>query len=99
MKIPLVIGNWKMHRTQADCFDRARMIAKDLNETPASVEVAMAPPFTTLAPVKQAIGNSKVQLAAQNCHWQQNGAFTNKISPTILQNIKYDFVILNHSEK
>ena len=99
MKIPLVVGNWKMHGTQADCFDRARMIAKDLDEKPASVEVAVAPPFTALAPVKQAIGNGKVQLAAQNCHWQQNGAFTGEVSPTMLRDIGCDFVILGHSER
>jgi triosephosphate isomerase (TIM) len=99
MSIPLVAGNWKMHGTQSDSLERARQIAADLNNKPASVEVAVAPPFTALAPVKDAIRNSKVQLAAQNCYWQEKGAFTGEVSPTMLRDIGCDFVILGHSER
>jgi triosephosphate isomerase len=99
MRTPLVVGNWKMHGTQSDCFDRARKIAKDLGRKPSSVKVVLAPPFTALAPVKQAIRNSQVQLGAQNCHWRVNGAFTGEISPTMLRDVGCDFVILGHSER
>ena len=99
MSIPLVAGNWKMHGTQSDCLERARQIAEDLNQKPASVEVAVAPPFTALAAVKEAIRNSKIHLAAQNCHWQEKGAFTGEVSPTMLRDIGCDFVILGHSER
>jgi triosephosphate isomerase len=88
-----------MHGTQSDCLERARQIAEDLNQKPASVEVAVAPPFTALAAVKEAIRNSKIHLAAQNCHWQEKGAFTGEVSPTMLRDIGCDFVILGHSER
>ena len=99
MKVPLVVGNWKMHGTQSDCFERARSIVEGLQQKPASVELVVAPPFTALAVVKQALRNSQIQLAAQNCHWQDNGAFTGEVSPTMLRDIGCDFVILGHSER
>jgi triosephosphate isomerase len=99
MSIPLVVGNWKMHGSQSDCLERAQQVAEDLNKKPAAVEVAVAPPFTALAPVSQAIRNSVVHLAGQNCHWQEKGAFTGEVSPTMLRDIGCDFVILGHSER
>src|SRR5919108_351839 len=99
MKTPLVVGNWKMHGIQSDCVARARAIAEDLEKKPAAAEVAVAPPFTALAPVKEVIQNSKVRLAAQNCHWQPNGAFTGEVSAPMLRDIGCDFVILGHSER
>jgi triosephosphate isomerase (TIM) len=99
MKNPLVIGNWKMHGTQSDCFDRARAIVEELRKQPTEVQVVVAPPFTALTSAKQAIQNSQVQLAAQNCHCQTNGAFTGEVSPTMLRDVGCDFVILGHSER
>jgi triosephosphate isomerase (TIM) len=99
MKVPLVVGNWKMHGTQSECSERARAIVEDLKQKPAAVEVVVAPPFTALGTVRQALQDSNVQLAAQNCHWQETGAFTGEISPRMLRDIGCDFVILGHSER
>ena len=99
MSVPLVVGNWKMHGSQAECSGLARSIVKGLREQPASADVAVAPPFTALAAVKQALQNGQIQLAAQNCHWQDNGAFTGEVSPMMLREVGCDFVILGHSER
>jgi triosephosphate isomerase len=99
MSLPLVVGNWKMHGSQSDCLERARQIAEDLNKKPADVEVAVAPPFTALATVSHALRSSAIHLAAQNCHWQEKGAFTGEISPSMLRDLGCDFVVLGHSER
>ena len=55
MTPPLVVGNWKMNGSQADCLHLARQIAHDVKSKPASVQVVVAPPFTSLAAVGKAL--------------------------------------------
>jgi triosephosphate isomerase len=97
--IPLVVGNWKMHGTRSESVDRARQIVRSLRKIPAPVEVAIAPPYTVLACVKEVLKDSQVRLAAQNCHWEDSGAYTGEISPLMLNEMGCDFVILGHSER
>ncbi len=96
----LIVGNWKMHGSRPECANLARSIVHALDEgTPASVEVAIAPPYTALASVKEIVKDSNVRLGAQNCHWQESGAFTGEVSPSMLKEIGCDYVILGHSER
>jgi triosephosphate isomerase len=99
MRAPLVVGNWKMNGSQSECFELARRIAEDLRKSPAAVEVVLAPPYTGLSRAKQAIEQSVLRLAAQNCHWEESGAFTGEISPSMIKEIGCEFVILGHSER
>lgn len=99
MTPPLVVGNWKMYGSQSECFSLARRIVRNLRKKPSRAGVVLAPPFTALATVKRAIRGTKIGLAAQNSHWQENGAFTGEVSPTMLRDVGCDFVILGHSER
>jgi triosephosphate isomerase len=99
MTAPLVVGNWKMNGSQADCLQLARKISHDVKSKPAPVQVVVAPPFTALPALGKALHGSKVQLAAQNCHWQLSGAFTGEVSPSMLKELDCEFVILGHSER
>jgi triosephosphate isomerase (TIM) len=99
MSPPLVVGNWKMNGGQSDGLELARKIVADLNSKPTIAQVVLAPPFTGLAVVGKAVGESNIQLAAQNCHWQVNGAFTGEVSPAMLKELGCAFVILGHSER
>ncbi len=63
------------------------------------IDVLVAPPFTSLAAVKEAIGESPILLAAQNMHWEKNGAFTGEISAQMLVEAGCSHVILGHSER
>jgi triosephosphate isomerase (TIM) len=99
MTPPLVVGNWKMHGGPKACVELARKIASELQNLPASAEIAVAPPFIALLPVKKAIGKRPVRLAAQNCHWRDTGAFTGEVSPSMLEEIGCGFVIVGHSER
>jgi triosephosphate isomerase (TIM) len=99
MTTPLVVGNWKANGLQAECRELGRAIARGIARKPPAVEVALAPPYTALAQVKKAIDRSDIKLAAQNCHWEDRGAFTGEITPPMLADVGCDFVILGHSER
>src|SRR5947207_15831195 len=93
----LVCGNWKMHKTVGEAVQLVRDLSQRLGEPKA--QVAVAPPFTALAAVKQALQGSAIQLFAQNCHYEKQGAFTGEVSAPMLAEIGCDGVILGHSER
>ncbi len=98
MRTPLIAGNWKMHTTAAEAVALAGGLVARLGEV-QGVEVAVAPPFTALQAVGKALAESPVQLAAQNMHWEGQGAFTGEISPAMLRDLGTHYVILGHSER
>ncbi len=98
MRVPLIVGNWKMHGLR----DEARALARAVHEGVRNLhgrEVGIAPPFTALATVAEALAGSAVLLGAQNMHWEERGAFTGEISPLMLRDAGCRFVILGHSER
>jgi len=62
------------------------------------VEVVLAPPFTALAAVAQAVSDSRIAVGAQDLHWPDEGAFTGAISPVMVRELA-SHVILGHSER
>jgi triosephosphate isomerase len=91
-----ICGNWKMHKTSAEAVALVRELRRRLN---TQVEIAVAPPFTALSKVKEALMGSPIQLFAQNCHYEKQGAFTGEISAPMLAEVGCDGVILGHSER
>lgn len=96
---PLVVGNWKMNGNQISCIQLARQTVRLLKNQRTGAQVALAPPFTALAAVAQALRQSSVKLAAQNSHWAESGAFTGEVSAPMLSEIGCLFVIVGHSER
>ena len=99
MILPLVVGNWKMHGTASQCRTLVRVLIRGLKNTRPRTEVAVAPPYTSLSSVRDMIGKGPVRLAAQDCHWEDQGAFTGEISPPMLRDLGCEYVILGHSER
>jgi len=99
MNSPLVVANWKMHGDEAYCAILARQIVRGLRREPAAVEVVLAPPFTSLNAVHRSLRGSNVKLAAQNCHWEIQGAYTGEVSPIMVRELGCDYVIVGHSER
>ncbi|HTO98120.1 MAG TPA: triose-phosphate isomerase, partial [Myxococcales bacterium] len=91
-----VCGNWKMHKTAAEAGQLVRELRQRLD---TQVQVAVAPPFTALAAARQALQGSSIQLFAQNCHHEKQGAFTGEVSAPMLKELGCDGVILGHSER
>lgn len=98
MKVPLLVGNWKMYGTESEAGTLTQNIVKGLKRL-RRVEVAIAPPFTSLNAVRRAARGSPIQLAAQDVHWETEGAFTGEVSPRMLREAGCRFVIVGHSER
>ena len=91
-------GNWKMHKTIGEALDLVQSL-KDGLPVSETVEVVIAPPFTALAAVGQALQGTSIQLAAQNLHWADQGAYTGEISPGMLREVGCGYVLVGHSER
>jgi len=98
MKPALVVGNWKMHGTRSEAVKLATGVL-EASRRNLSVEVVLAPPFTALAAVSAALRCGAVRLAAQNLHWETEGAFTGEISVSMLRDLDCRYVIVGHSER
>ena len=95
----IVAGNWKMNTTVPEGVELAKAVAAKAKELPANVELVVAPPFTHLAPVAEALKGSKVALSAQNCADHEKGAYTGEVSVAMLCSLGCKYTILGHSER
>ena len=98
MRIPFIAGNWKMHKTEQEAVDLASDLRQRLKDT-NGVTIVICPPFTCLPPVGKAIQGSKISLGGQNMHWEEKGAYTGEVSPTMLLTAGCKYVIIGHSER
>jgi triosephosphate isomerase (TIM) len=98
MRMPVIAGNWKMHKTAGEAAVLARAIKNGLGDT-AKCQVVLAPPFTALTSVAAEIRNTPLHLAAQNVYWEPKGAFTGEISIPMLEDIGCGMAIIGHSER
>jgi triosephosphate isomerase len=95
---PIIAGNWKMNMTAT----QAREVASKLIPLIASVkdrDIVLAPPFTALQTVSEAIKGTNIGLSTQNLHWEDKGAFTGEISAEMLLDLGCKYVIIGHSER
>jgi triosephosphate isomerase len=95
---PFIAGNWKMNLTLRESVDLVRAVAEQTRGL-ENVEILVAPPFTSLPRVKDAIGKDEILLAAQNMHWEERGAYTGEVAPPMLVEAGCTHVILGHSER
>ena len=94
----LVIGNWKMNLGTGAAAQTARSIAALVDSHPDR-EVVLAPPFTALATVAQAIAGGPVLLGAQDLFWEEEGPYTGEVSGPMLAEIGVRYVLTGHSER
>ena len=98
MRKPIIAGNWKMYKSVKESVK----FAKQLNEKFKGIqdrEIVIAPTFIATASVIDALSFSNIQVATQDAHWENEGAYTSQISPVSLKELGVKFVILGHSEK
>ncbi|MCR5018654.1 MAG: triose-phosphate isomerase [Bacteroidales bacterium] len=99
MRKYIVAGNWKMNTTVPEGVELAKAVVEKAKELPANVKLVVAPPFTHLAPVAEALKGSKVALSAQNCADHVKGAYTGEVAPAMLTSLGCEYTILGHSER
>ncbi|WP_425378379.1 triose-phosphate isomerase [Spiroplasma endosymbiont of Polydrusus pterygomalis] len=95
MRKKIIIGNWKMYKTTSETIDFFKEV--DHACVDLTVDAGVAVPFVNLALAKQHAHN--LIIAAQNCHYEDLGAFTGEISVDMLKDLKLTHVIIGHSER
>ena len=98
MRIPFIAGNWKMFKTVQEAVVFVNALRLDLKDV-ADVEIVVAPPFTALHAVADAARDSNIGVAAQNLHWEREGAFTGEVSPGMVKEAGAAYAIIGHSER
>ncbi len=97
-RTPLVAGNWKMHKTEAQAEQYIQALLPRVSAL-AHVEIAICVPFTDLRAMVDSARGSLVQVYAQNMHFEDSGAYTGEISPPMLSELDAHGVVLGHSER
>lgn len=97
MRKPIIAGNWKMHYT----VDEAVAVAKAL--TPlvkdAEADVVICAPYIQLPALVKELEGTNIKVGAQNMHFEEKGAYTGEIAPSMLTDLGVEYVIIGHSER
>jgi triosephosphate isomerase len=97
-RIPLIAGNWKMHKTVPEAVETALQLKEAINDV-SGREIVIAPPFVSLVSVAEVVKDSNITLSAQNVFWEEEGAYTGEISPAMLRSAGCTYTIIGHSER
>ena len=99
----LVSGNWKMNHTHYEAIQMVHQLAARLRAAPLPdvTDVSLHPAFTALRSVQTALESDGVPVAlgAQDCHFEERGAFTGEVSAEMLAKLNVSYVIVGHSER
>ncbi|MDB5048129.1 MAG: Triose-phosphate isomerase [Fibrobacteres bacterium] len=100
MRKKIIAGNWKMNKTVAESAQLATDLVAAVKGQPyaEAVDIVVCPTFLALDRVSGIIKGSPIKLGAQDAHWENQGAFTGKISVDMLKAAGVTYVILGHSE-
>ncbi|MEX2784091.1 triose-phosphate isomerase [Streptococcus sp. H49] len=95
---PIIAGNWKMNKTAAEARE---FIDAVKNQIPANtlVDTVVGAPALFLEGIKKGVRDTELKVAAQNCYFEDYGAFTGENSPATLAALNVDYVIIGHSER
>lgn len=97
MRKKIIAGNWKMNKSPSEAVELCNQLKDKINADQA--DVVFCVPFVSLVPVQEALKGTKIQLGAQNLHYQDNGAYTGEISASMLKDMGIQYVIIGHSER
>ena len=97
MRRKLIAGNWKMNNTNEEALELVSQL-KDMVKDAKDRDIMIAPTFTCLSDVNNAIKGTNIKLGAQNLYFEEKGAFTGQISADMLISVGCEYVIIGHSE-
>lgn len=97
-RTPIIAGNWKMHNTLAQAAELIEGLTKDF-ENKQNAEIIVAPSYTALAKVAELCKGTAIEVAAQDVHWEDKGAFTSAVSPVQAKDAGATHTIIGHSER
>lgn len=99
MNKKLIVANWKMNLLRGEAEFLTKSTLNMVSPAHLKFEIVLAPPFTNMEIVHRVINHTDMSLGAQNVFWENSGAYTGEISPTMLVDIGCSWVIIGHSER
>ncbi|MGN0454975.1 MAG: triose-phosphate isomerase [Ruminococcus sp.] len=93
----IIAGNWKMNKTPAEAKVLLEQVAPLVKD--ADCQVIACVPFVDLQTALEATKGTNVKIGAENCHWEESGAYTGEISAKMLTSMGVEYVVLGHSER
>jgi triosephosphate isomerase len=98
MRVPVIAGNWKMYKTAGESAAFAHAFLPQVAGV-RGVEIVLAPPFPSIAPVAQLVRGAGIGVASQNVHFAAEGAYTGEVSPSMAADAGATHCIVGHSER
>lgn len=98
MRKSFIAANWKMNKTIGETREFISHFVSGVKDS-LDVDIVLAPPFTALAAAAEELKNTNIVLAAQNIFYEEKGAYTGEISPSMLVDAGCTYVIIGHSER
>ena len=99
MRKKVIAGNWKMNNDLHGTVNLISDLKKEMNGKNIEAEVIICPPFISLETASTLLKDSSIKLGAQNMYFEESGAFTGEVSPSMLKSVGCEYVILGHSER
>ncbi len=99
---PIISGNWKMHLNHFEALKLVQELSYLIIEDDVdAVDISLHPPFTDIRTVQTVLEADKLpfHLGAQHCHFEEKGAFTGEVAPSMLAKLNVGYVIVGHSER
>ena len=87
-----------MYMTCAQAREYTAVFLPLIEATPDDRHLVIAPPFTAISTMAEVVRGSRLELSSQNVHWEDEGAFTAEVSPTMLIEHQVQYAIVGHSE-
>ncbi len=98
MRTPVIAGNWKLFNTVAEALALVRDL-KALVADAQGVEIVVAPVFTAIHAVAEELKGSNIAVSSQDVYWEESGAFTGEVAPSLLKEAGCAYAIIGHSER
>jgi triosephosphate isomerase (TIM) len=98
MRKPVIAGNWKMFKTRRETFTFFDALRPQIL-TVEHCDIVVAPPYTAISTAVSEAESTRVAIAAQNVHWEDQGAFTGEVSVKMLVDLGCTYTIIGHSER
>lgn len=99
MRKKVIAGNWKMNKTIKEVNHFIDTVKNYFNEQASIPEAIICAPFPYLHHLVEQTQNTNLSIAAQNMHYEANGAYTGEVSPVMLRDLGVRYVIIGHSER
>ena len=94
----MIAGNWKMYKDVKQAVELTNEIKRDVYDI-NNIDIVICPPFVDLVEVADMLVETNIDLGAQNCYGEDEGAYTGEVSVPMLKSAGCKYVIIGHSER